>query len=94
MSAPGGILECGLDENDIRIATDWFLECQALLEAHRDCIGPVTAATRSETRRLEVREKIDERVGKVIGAHKMTKHITWSIGDDGVITCLRSSQAR
>ena len=93
-STPGGILECGLDEHDIRTAMDWFLECQASLEAHRDCTGPVTAATRSETRRLEGRKKIDERVGKVIGAHKMTKHITWSIDDDGVVTCLRSFQDR
>ena len=44
------------------------------------------AATRRDTRCLKGREKIGERVGKVIGKYKMAKHVTWSIDDKGVFT--------
>ena len=57
---------------------------QEMIEATQALLEPIPAATRRETRRLKGREKIGERVGKVIGRHKMAKHVTWTIDDKGV----------
>ena len=56
-------------------------------------LEPIAAATRRDTRRLKEREKIGGRVGKIIGEYKMTKHITWSIDDDGILTIARNTVA-
>ena len=47
-------------------------------------LEPIARATRREKRRLKGEDKIGERVGKVIGKHKMAKHFAWDIDDNGV----------
>ncbi len=56
---------------------------EALLEATESVLEPLAVATRRERRRLEGRDRIGERVGKVIGRYKMAKHFTWSIDEQG-----------
>ena len=68
------------------LAEDRARKRSELLEATEALLEPIAAATRRDRRRLKGREKIGERVGKVIGKYKMAKHITWSIDDDGVLT--------
>ena len=62
---------------------------QELLEATEALLEPIAAATRRDRRRLKGREKIGERVGKVIGKYKMAKHFAWSIDDDGIFAWWR-----
>ena len=57
-----------------------------LLAATEALLEPIGAATRREKRRLKGKEKIGERVGKVIGRYRMAKHFTWSIDDEGIFT--------
>ncbi len=66
---------------------------QVMIEATQALLEPIPAATRRETRRLKGREKIGERVGKVIGRYKMAKHVTWTIDDKGVFTRERDDAA-
>ena len=71
------------------LAEDRARKRSELLEATEALLEPIAAATRRDRRRLKGREKIGERVGKVIGKYKMAKHIAWSIDDDGVLTWWR-----
>ena len=57
---------------------------QELLKATEVLLEEIAVATRREKYRLKGADKIGERVGKVIGKHKMAKHFTWFIDDDGV----------
>ena len=57
---------------------------EALLQATEELLEPIARATRREKRRLKGEDKIGERVGKVIGRHKMAKHFAWDIDDNGV----------
>ena len=66
------------------LAEDRARKRRELLEATEALLEPVAAATRRDKRRLKGREKIGERVGKVIGRYKVAKHFTWAIDDDGV----------
>ena len=54
-----------------------------LLAATEAKLDLIVAATRRDRRRLKGETKIGERVGKVIGKHKMAKHFVWSIDEDG-----------
>ena len=45
-----------------------------LLEATEALLEPIVAATKHEKRRLKGAGKIDVRVGKVVGHHKVDKH--------------------
>ena len=71
------------------LAEDRARKRQELLEATEALLEPIGAATRRKKRRLKGADKIGERVGRVIGRHKMAKHFTWSIDDDGVFTWQR-----
>ncbi len=71
------------------LAEDRARKRQELLEATEALLEPIGAATRRKKRRLTGADKIGERVGRVIGRHKMAKHFTWSIDDDGVFTWQR-----
>ena len=64
-----------------------------LLEATEALLDPIVAATRRETRRLTGEDKIGERVGKVIGRHKMAKHFAWAIDDQGVFGYRRKADS-
>ena len=55
---------------------------EQLLEATEKLLEPIVAATRREKRRLTGEDKIGERVGKVIGTFKMSKHFDWRIDDN------------
>ena len=66
------------------LAEDRARKRSELLEATEALLEPIAAATRRDRRRLKGRERIGERVGKVIGKYKMAKHVAWSIDDDGV----------
>ena len=66
------------------LAEDRARKREELLAATEALLEPIAAATRREQRRLKGREKIGERVGKVIGKYKMAKHFTWTIDDDGI----------
>ena len=71
------------------LAADRARKRSELLAATEALLEPIAAATRREKRRLEGKEKIDARVGRVIGTYKMAKHFTWSIDDEGVFTWQR-----
>ena len=71
------------------LAEDRARKRSELLAATEALLEPIGAATRRETRRLKGKEKIGERVGKVIGKYRMAKHFTWSIDDEGVFTWQR-----
>ena len=68
------------------LAEDRARKRSELLAATEALLEPIGAATRREKRRLQGKEKIGERVGRVIGKYKMAKHFTWSIDDEGVFT--------
>ena len=61
-----------------------------LLAATEAKLDLIVSATRRERRRLKGEAKIGERVGKVIGKHKMAKHFVWSIEDDGAFSYRRN----
>ncbi len=71
------------------LAADRARKRSELLAATEALLEPIAAATRRKKRRLTGKEKIGERVGKVIGRYKMAKHFTWSIDDEGVFTWQR-----
>ncbi len=71
------------------LAADRARKRSELLAATEALLEPIAAATRRKKRRLKGKEKIGERVGKVIGKYKMAKHFTWSIDDEGVFTWQR-----
>ena len=71
------------------LAEDRARKRSELLAATEALLEPIGAATRREKRRLTGKEKIGERVGKVIGKYRMAKHFTWSIDDEGVFTWQR-----
>ena len=71
------------------LAADQARKRSELLAATEALLEPFAATTRREKRRLKGKEKIGERVGRVIGTYKMAKHFTWSIDDDGVFTWQR-----
>ena len=71
------------------LAADRARKRSELLAATEALLEPVAAATRREKRRLKGKERIGERVGKVIGTYRMAKHFTWSIDDEGVFTWQR-----
>lgn len=54
-----------------------------LLAATEAKLDLIVAATRRDRLRLKGEAKIGERVGKVIGKHKMAKHFVWYINEDG-----------
>ncbi len=68
------------------LAADRARKRSELLAATEALLSPIAAATRRDRRRLKGREKIAERVGKVIGRYGMAKHLTWSIDGGGVLT--------
>ena len=71
------------------LAGDRARKRSELLAATEALLEPIAAATRREQRRLQGREKIGERVGKVIGQYKMAKHFTWTIDEAGAFTWQR-----
>ena len=71
------------------LAADRARKRSELLAATEALLEPIAAATRRKKHRLKGKEKIGERVGKVIGKYKMAKHFTWSIDDEGVFTWQR-----
>ncbi len=75
------------------LAEDRARKRQELLEATEALLEPIAAATRRDKRRLKGADKIGERVSKIIGKYKMTKHVTWSIDDDGVFIYGRDEAA-
>ena len=62
-----------------------------LLEATDKLLEPIVAATRRKQRRLKGKDKIGERVGRVIGKYKMAKHFDWSIDESGCFTYARNA---
>ena len=56
-----------------------------LLEATEKLLEPIAAATRRRKWRLKGGDKIGERVGKVIGKHKMAKHFDWEVDKKGLL---------
>ena len=56
-----------------------------LLEATEKLLEPIAAATRRQKWRLKGEDKIGERVGKVIGKHKMAKHFDWEVDEKGLL---------
>ncbi len=56
-----------------------------LLEATEKLLEPIAAATRRRKWRLKGGDKIGERVGKVIGKHKMAKHFDWEVDEKGLL---------
>ncbi len=71
------------------LAADRARKRSELLAATEALLEAIAAATRRKKRRLTGKEKIGERVGKVIGRYKMAKHFTWFIDDEGVFTWQR-----
>ncbi len=71
------------------LAADRARKRSELLAATEALLEPIAVATRRKKHRLTGKEKIGERVGKVIGRYKMAKHFTWSIDDEGVFTWQR-----
>ena len=55
-----------------------------LLKATEALLDPIVAATRREKRRLKGRDKIGLRVGKVVGKHKMAKHLELDIAEESL----------
>ena len=71
------------------LAEDRARKRSELLAATEALLEPIGAATRRGKRRLKGKEKIGERVGRVIGKYRMAKHFTWSIDDEGAFTWQR-----
>ena len=66
---------------------------ESLLEATEKWLEPIAVATRREKHRLKDEERIGERVGKVIGKHKMAKHFAWSLDAEGHFTYPRNAES-
>ena len=65
---------------------------ESLLEATEKGLEPIAVATRREKHRLKDEER-GERVGKVIGKHKMAKHFAWSLDAEGHFTYPRNAES-
>ena len=66
---------------------------ESLLEATEKGLEPIAVATRREKHRLKDEERVGERVGKVIGKHKMAKHFAWSLDAEGHFTYPRNAES-
>ena len=55
---------------------------EALLRATEALLDPIVAATRRDKRRLQGKDRIGLRAGKVVGKYKMAKHFDLDIEDD------------
>ena len=75
-----------------RLAKERAHKREALLQATEALLAPIVAATAREKRRLEGREKIALRVGKVIAKYKMAKHFELDITETS-LTYRRNADA-
>ena len=73
------------------LATERARKRAELLQATEQLLEPIVAATRRDKRRLTGKDKIGERVGKVVNNYKVAKHFTWSIDENGFFTYERNA---
>ena len=66
---------------------------EALLQATERELDRIVAATTREKRRLTDPSRIQQRLGKVLGRHKVGKHFETAVSDDGVLTYGRRAAA-
>ena len=66
---------------------------EALLQATERELDRIVAATTREKRRLTDPSRIQQRLGKVLGRHKVGKHFDTAVSDDGVLTYERRAPA-
>ncbi len=68
-----------------RLAFERKNKREVLLKSTEKLLDSIVDATRRDKRRLEGREKIALRVGKVIGRYKMAKHFEFEITDNSFV---------
>ena len=66
---------------------------EALLQATERDLDRMVAATTRQKRRLTDRDRIQQRLGKVLDQHKMGKHFETAISDDGLLSYQRRTAA-
>ncbi|MCY4188317.1 MAG: IS1634 family transposase, partial [Bryobacterales bacterium] len=64
-----------------------------LLTATEQLLAAIVSATQRQQRPLRGADQIGKRVGRAIGQHKMAKHFTWEIDEQGVFRYRREEES-